>query len=273
VVIRTDCLHLGYGDRLVLADLSFQVAPGEFVGLLGPNGSGKSTLLRALAGLLPPLRGKLLLQGKPPSAWPSRERARTMASVPQATDLRFPFTCLEVVIMGRYPHRRRFAALGDEDLAQALRALKQTTTLHLKDRPVTEVSGGEGQRVVIARALAQEPVLLLLDEATSNLDVRKKLEIFEVLRELNETRRVTVICALHDLNLAALYCRRLLFLKDGRLVMDGPVETAFTPEVLEQVYDTPMEVRWHSGHRRPYALMLPLLGGRQEGAVFREGLQ
>ena len=269
MVIRAESLHLGYGQRQVLTNLSFQVNRGEFVGLLGPNGSGKSTLLRALSGLLAPQAGQVLVQGKPLSAWNSRERARMMAVVPQAADLRFPFTSLEVVLMGRYPHRRRFAALGEEDLVRALESLRQTTTLHLKDRPVTEVSGGEGQRIVIARALAQDPEILLLDEATSSLDVRKKLEIFEILRQLHETRQVTIICAMHDLNLAALYCRRLMFLKDGQVVKDGPTEAAFTPEVLEAVYETPMEVRRHPAHRRPYAIMLPLQGG-EEAAVPQE---
>ncbi len=257
-MIQAESLRLGYGSHAVLDNLSFQVDRGEFVGLLGPNGSGKSTLLRALSGLLPPQAGQVRVQGQPLAAWPSRERAKLMAVVPQNTDLRFPFTSLEVVLMGRYPHRRRFAALEAEDLVRALESLRQTTTLHLKDRPVTEVSGGEGQRIVIARALAQDPEILLLDEATSSLDVRKKLEIFEILRELHETRQVTVICAMHDLNLAALYCRRLMFLKDGRVVTDGPTGTAFTPEVLKEVYETPMEVRRHPVHGRPYAVMLPL---------------
>jgi len=257
-VIRAESLRLGYGSHPVLDNLSFQVDRGEFVGLLGPNGSGKSTLLRALSGLLAPQAGQVWVQAKALAAWNSRDRAKLMAVVAQSTDLRFPFTCLEVVLMGRYPHRRRFAALGEEDLVRALETLRQTTTLHLKDRPVTEVSGGEGQRIVIARALAQDPAILLLDEATSSLDVRKKLEIFEILRELHETRQVTVICAMHDLNLAALYCRRLIFLRDGRVVTDGPTETAFTPDVLEEVYETPMEVRRHPIHGRPYAIMMPL---------------
>jgi cobalamin transport system ATP-binding protein len=112
--------------------------------------------------------------------------------------------------------------------------------------------------VVIARALAQDPEILLLDEATSSLDVRKKLEIFEILKYLNETRRLTLLCAMHDLNLAALYCKRLMFLKEGKIIVDGPTEQVFTPEILEQVYDTHMEVVWHPVHQRPYAVMLPL---------------
>jgi iron complex transport system ATP-binding protein len=139
-----------------------------------------------------------------------------------------------------------------------LKSMRRTTTMHLRERPVNQVSGGECQRVVIARALAQDPRILLLDEATSSLDVRKKLEIFEILAHLNRARGLTVLCAMHDLNLAALYCRRLMFIKDGRIIEDGPTQAVFTPEILAEVYDTIMEVRVHPVCQRPYAVMLPL---------------
>jgi iron complex transport system ATP-binding protein len=261
MVIRAAGLELGYGDRVVLSGLDFHVAPGEFVGILGPNGSGKSTLLHALSGWLAPKSGVLMVEDKPLGGLSSRLRAQTLAVVPQSTEVRFPFSCLEIVLMGRYPHRRRLGSLTADDLIRALKSMRQTTTEHLKERPVTEVSGGECQRVVIARALAQDPRLLLLDEATSSLDVRKKLEIFELLNHLNRTRSLTVLCAMHDLNLAALYCRRLMFVKDGRLLVDGPTEAVFTPEILAEVYDTAMEVRWHPASHRPYAVMLPLPPG------------
>ncbi len=256
-MIRVANLSLGYEHRPVLDGLDFSVAAGEFVGLLGPNGSGKTTLIHALAGMLPPQQGEILLTGEPLATLASRRRARIVAVVPQSTEVRFPFTCLEIVLMGRYPHRRRQFSLTEADLAKALWAMGETATGHLADRPITEVSGGERQRVVVARALAQEPALLLLDEATSSLDVRKKVEIFELLKRLN-SQGLTIICALHDLNLAALYCRRLLFLKGGRLAVDGPTEAVFTAAILEKIYDTPMEVITHPGYGRPYALTLPL---------------
>ena len=263
-MIRVEDLNLGYEDRTVLTDLNFRVDPGEFVGILGPNGSGKSTLLHALSGLLPPKSGKIIIKDQHLGTMASRLRAQILAVVPQSSEVRFPFPCLEIVLMGRYPHRKRLGSLTDEDLLWALRSMRRTTTDHLKERPVTEVSGGERQRVVIARALAQTPQILLLDEATSSLDVRKKLEIFEILKYLNESQGLTVLCAMHDLNLAALYCRRLMFVKDGGIVRDSPTEEVFTPAVLAQVYQTPMEVIRHPGHRRPYAVMLPLTSGVQE---------
>jgi iron complex transport system ATP-binding protein len=264
VVIRAAALELGYGDRLVLTGLDFHVAAGEFVGVLGPNGCGKSTLMHALSGLLPPRGGSITVMDQALRTIPSRLRAQSLAVVPQSSEVRFPFSCLEIVLMGRYPHRRRLGSLTPEDLIWALRSMRRTTTDHLRERPVTQVSGGECQRVVIARALAQDPRILLLDEATSSLDVRKKLEIFEILKHLNQARSLTVLCAMHDLNLAALYCRRLMFIKDGRLIQDGPTEAVFTPEILAAVYDTAMEVRWHPLYQRPYAVMLPLTPGAAE---------
>jgi iron complex transport system ATP-binding protein len=260
-VIKVEALDLGYEDRQVLTGLNFQVNPGEFVGILGPNGSGKSTLLLALSGLLQPQRGRIVIKSEALKELPSRLRAQVLAVVPQTTEVRFPFNCFEIVLMGRYPHRRRLGTLMDTDLIRALKSMRRTTTVHLKERTITEVSGGECQRVVVARALAQEPEILLLDEATSCLDVRKKLEIFEILKHLNEARGLTVLCAMHDLNLAALYCGRLMFVKDGRIVVDGPTDQVFTPEILAQVYDTAMEVVWHPDHQRPYAVMLPLSPG------------
>jgi iron complex transport system ATP-binding protein len=264
VVIRVEALNLGYEDRLVLTGLNFQVNRGEFVGILGPNGSGKSTLLLGLSGLLAPKGGRVIVKSEALGGMPSRLRAQILAVVPQSTEVRFPFTCLEIVLMGRYPRRRRLGALTDSDLVAALQSMRRTTTAHLKERSITEVSGGEGQRVVIARALAQDPEILLLDEATSSLDVRKKLEIFEILKYLNETRGLTVLCAMHDLNLAALYCRRLMFIKDGQVVVDGPTDQVFTPAILAEVYETPMEVVRHPDHQRPYAVMLPLSPGTSE---------
>jgi iron complex transport system ATP-binding protein len=272
VVIRVEALDLGYEDRLVLTGLNFQVNQGEFVGILGPNGSGKSTLIQALSGLLPPQNGRIIIKSEALGSLASRLRAQVLAVVPQSSEVRFPFTCLEIVLMGRYPHRRRLGTLTDTDLLWALKSMRHTTTIHLKERAINEISGGESQRVVIARALAQAPEILMLDEATSNLDVRKKLEIFEIIKFFNETQGLTVLCAMHDLNLAALYCRRLMFIKERRIAVDGPTEQVFTPAILTQVYETPMEVVWHPVHQRPYAVMLPLSPGSLELKEAEESL-
>ena len=178
--------------------------------------------------------------------------------VPQDTPADVPLTAAQMVMLGRYA---RWDAWGQEspaDQAVVRTCMERMHVADLADRPFAELSGGERQRVVIARALAQDPEILLLDEATSSLDVRKKLEIFEILRHLNETRGLTVLCAMHDLNLAALYCRRLMFIKERRIMVDGPTDQVFTPAILGEIYETPMEVVWHPAHQRPYAVMLPL---------------
>ena len=162
-MIKVEALDLGYEDRLVLTGLNFRVNRGEFVGILGPNGSGKSTLLHALSGLLPPKHGRIIIKSEALGGLPSRLRAQILAVVPQSTEIRFPFTCLEIVLMGRYPHRRRLGTLTATDLVAALQSMRRTTTTHLKERTITDVSSGECQRVVIARALAQDPEILLLD--------------------------------------------------------------------------------------------------------------
>lgn len=249
-------LWAGYGGPPVLRGVSLEVPAGDFLGILGPNACGKSTLIRVLSGVLPPSRGSALVGGLDPAAVSPRELAGVVATVPQATDFPFPFTGLEVVSMGRYPRLGRFAAPGHGDRDAVQRALAETDTATLADRYVTELSGGERQRLMLARALAQETEVLFLDEATAAMDVHRKVDAFDLLARVNG-RGVTVVAVMHDLNLAASYCRRLLLLQDGEVVRVGPTRAVFTKEALEAVYGTPLEVDIHRATGRPYALFLP----------------
>jgi iron complex transport system ATP-binding protein len=256
-VIQVDGLWCGYPGRTVLRDVSFSIQPAEFVGILGPNGSGKTTLLLALSGIVPLQGGQIQLDGTVMEQLGHRQRARRMAVVTQEGEVRLPFSCREVVWMGRYPHQKRWQLESREDARLVQRAMVLTDTESLADRLVTAISGGEKQRVMVARALSQDTAVLLLDEATSAMDIRRKLQIFKVLEQLNQQEGLTVLAVLHDINLAAWFCRRLMFLRDGEKVADGRTEEVVTPEVLEDVYGTRVLVQEITDVGRRQVVFLP----------------
>ncbi len=230
-----------YRSVPALDDVSFALEPGEILGIIGPNGSGKSTTLRLMSGVLPPQAGNVLWQGRPLAELRRSELARHLAVVPQDTTIEFPFSVMEVVLMGRAPHLGGFAFEGDADVRVAQAALQRTDTLHLAHRFIHELSGGERQRVILARALAQQPEVLLLDEPGAFLDIRHAVEIYDLLRDL-QAEGMTIATVLHDLNLAALYCDRVALLKAGRLVRLGPPSDVITYATLTAVYDTEVYV-------------------------------
>lgn len=236
-------LSCGYPGRLVLNGISFRIAPGEFVGLLGPNGSGKTTLLLALSGVVPIETGQIDIIQQPLASLKHRERACRIAVVGQETEVRFPFSCKEVVRMGRYPHQKRWQMESPGDSTIVAKALKLTDTENLADRLITAISGGERQRVLMAKALAQDTSVLLLDEATSAMDIHRKLQIFRALEILNREEGLTIMTVLHDINLAALFCRRLMLLKNGQIAADGETGAVMNSEILKQVYDTDVLVQ------------------------------
>lgn len=242
-VISVEDLWCGYAGRPVIQGVSFDVKRSEFVGLLGPNGSGKTTLLLAISGVMSIERGLVTIDGHPLPALKHRERARHMAVVPQETEVRFPFECEEVVRMGRYPHQKRWQAESDKDRKAVTKALRLTDAGMLAERLITAISGGEKQRVFVAKALAQEAPIMLLDEATSAMDINRKLQIFRVLEMLSREEGLTVMAVMHDINLAALFCTRLLLLKAGRVVADGDTQSVMTAETLKVVYDTDVVVQ------------------------------
>jgi len=243
ILWQLDQVGFGYGDQSVLRDLDLQLEKGHCYGVLGPNGSGKTTLLDLFCGLPVPGTGKLKLCGQSLSGWQPRQLARKVALVPQDFVVRFGFSVREVVEMGRHPHLGRFATLTESDHALVDSVMQEMGVDTLADRPVTRLSGGEKQRVAVARALAQDPEVLLLDEATSNLDIYHSLSILGLIRRRVREQGLTVVAALHDLNLAGFFCDQLIFLKKGRLLYQGTVDEVLHPDVIRKVYGVDARVR------------------------------
>jgi cobalamin transport system ATP-binding protein len=248
-------VSFGYGSRkgnrtFTLREVSVSVARGSLTGLLGPNGCGKTTLLKLLSGVLHPEQGTVSLDGRLLRRISRREVARHIAVVPQETHPAFDYSALEMVLMGRHPHLSPFQLEGPQDLAVAREAMLATGTADLADRPYMTLSGGEKQRVIIASALAQRPDVLLLDEPTASLDLGYQLEVASLLSRLNRERGVTMVIATHDLNLAAGLCDRLVLMRGGRVLAQGPTKDVLTAPMVRQLYDVDADVRFHdrAGH-------------------------
>ncbi|MHB8994183.1 MAG: heme ABC transporter ATP-binding protein [Armatimonadota bacterium] len=254
-ILQANALHASYGGTEVLRHVDLSLQPGEMVGLLGPNGSGKSTLLRVLSGLLAPKSGSVTLAGMDLHSHTARQRARLIGLVPQYAHIPFAFSVTDVVAMGRNPYLGLLQGPGAQDQAAIAAALERTDCLHLRERLVTELSGGELQRVIIARALAQEPRVLLLDEPTAHLDLNHQLDIANLLRQLNREQGLTVLWVSHDLNLAAEFCERLVMLKDGKLVADGTPDEVITPQWLADVYGLKLPVANNPASGRPQVII------------------
>jgi iron complex transport system ATP-binding protein len=224
--------------------VDLDLAAGEIVGVLGPNGSGKTTLVRVLSGVLAPYRGSVRIGGRELVGLARRELARAVAVVAQEPVFDFPFTALETVLLGRHPHLTGVAFESARDRELAMAALERLDAAPLADRLVSELSAGERQRVVVARALAQETPVLLLDEPSSFLDLRHQVELFDLVRELAAEGRA-VLAVVHDLNLAAEYCDRVLLLDGGRVAAGGPTEEVLTYANLKRVFGTEVYVDVH----------------------------
>jgi iron complex transport system ATP-binding protein len=231
-----------YGARWGLEGIDFELKRGELVGMIGPNGSGKSTLLRLMDGLLRAEGGEILLQDRPMSSCRRGDIARQIAMVPQESVFRFPFSVFEVVLMGRFAHMGLLPFEGREDLEIARQSMRLTETLDLATRSINELSGGEKQRVLIARALTQRAHIIMLDEPTSFLDIRHKVEIFELISSLARAQEISVIIVSHDISLAAQYCNRMLLLHDGRVFKTGTPEEVVTADNIGTAYQCPVLV-------------------------------
>lgn len=231
-MISINHISVGFGHRTVLADISARLAAGRITALMGPNGCGKTTLLRCIAGLLRPDEGNVAIEGRPVLDYPARLLAQRVAFVAQHVHTDFDFTAFETVLMGRNPYLRRLQNETPADLEAVRQAMLQTGTWHLRHAHPNEMSGGELQRVMIARALAQQTPLLLMDEPVSNLDIAHQIEVMRLLRTLAKT----VVIVLHDLNLALRFCDDLLLIHDGHLLYHGPIDEGLSPDRIATAY-------------------------------------
>jgi len=230
------CAYAVNGRRSVVKEVNLSLHRGELVGLIGPNGAGKTTLLRALSRLLPPQTGQVLLDGRDIWQLSPRQVAQRIGRVPQSTQLVWSYTVNHVVSMGRFPHRSWLAPFNGHDASAVEQALSRLQLQSLRHRPLTTLSGGEQQRVLIARALAQEPTILLLDEPIANLDINHQYQVLTLLRELAQRSQLAVILAIHDLELAARYCDRLVLLNRGEVWAAGQPNEVLQVEHLRSVF-------------------------------------
>jgi iron complex transport system ATP-binding protein len=221
---------------------SFQAKPREVVAILGPNASGKSTLLKLIAGALAPLSGRILLNGFVTHSLTPRTRAQRIAVVQQESVMLFPSLVWEFVLQGRHAHGRSLRFESEDDVIIAKNALAQVGAADLSDRSMDQISGGEKQRVILARALAQQPLLLLLDEPTLHLDIAAQVDLLHTLRRLAAENRYTVVVVTHELNLAAEYADQVVLMQRGRCLRVGPPASIYQRELLEQVFQTPLTV-------------------------------
>jgi iron complex transport system ATP-binding protein len=257
--IQTNNLTFGYKHRPVLHSLSLSIAGGEMVGILGPNGSGKTTLLKIFSGVLR-AEGEVRIKDKHIESYHRRELSQLFAVVQQEARVNFPYSAAEIVLMGRASYHSPLALENQHDLEVARTSMDLTDSLAFADRYLHELSGGEKQRVMIARALAQEPEILLLDEPSAFLDLKHQIQVFELLLRLNRERGLTIIAALHDVNLAALFFPRLLILCNGRIHRDGAPGEVLTEKTIEEVYGIRVRIEHDSGTKKPQLFICPSVG-------------
>ena len=255
-MLRINGLGCGYYDRQVLWDINLEVPPKEIMGIIGPNGSGKTTLLRAVSRLLKPKQGSIHLDGKDIWQMKYRELAKRVAVVSQGLPEE-TLTVEEFVLLGRIPHFEGLQFLEtnhDFEVAEGCMAL--TDVLRLKDRPIGQISGGERQLALIARALTQEPALLLLDEPTTYLDIAHQVGMLDLIKRLNRKLGLTVLMVLHDLNLASEYCDKVALLSNGKIYKQGRPEEVLNYKVIEDVYKTVVVLQKNPVSKKPYILLV-----------------
>jgi len=250
-------LSAGYDKEYVIADIAFSLRRGDFLTVMGCNGSGKSTLIKSLQGMLAKVSGTVLMEKSNLFELNSRQIAKSIAYVPQMSDLSFDFSVKEIIEMGRYSYQRRIGGVTSKDSRIVNEVMEKTDTDHLQNKNLGQLSGGERQRVFLARALAQDTPLLFLDEPSSHLDIKYQIEIYEILKRLQNESDKTVLAAEHNINLAIPYTQRILFLKKGRVHSLGPAEKLVTEETIREVFEVDVDIRKNPRTNLPEISLIP----------------
>ena len=256
VRLKVKNVEFSYASVPILKDICIELAASEMLGVVGPNGAGKSTLLRCIDRILKPQRGSILLDEREIKKMSMIELAKKLGYIPQSTFQVFPATVFDTVLLGRRPHVGWRS--GEKDRKKVLKALQMLNIEKFAMRDINELSGGQQQKVFIARALTQEPDVLLLDEPTSNLDIKHQLEVMEIIKSIVREKEISAIMAIHDLNLASRYADRIIMMNDGEIFSAGDSVSVLTPESIKQVYGVEAEV--NHIHGRPYIVPIRSVG-------------
>ena len=249
MVLDISSLSFNFGSKNILADIDLSIKNNGIVGIIGPNGSGKSTLLKCIYRVLKPKTGTIFIDGKNINDYQFKETAKKMAVVAQHNDTHFDFNVLEMVLIGRSPHKKFMERDSAEDIELAYKALEQVNMKDFADRNFSSLSGGEKQRIILARALVQNTDCLILDEPTNHLDIKHQLHFMSLAKDL----KITVISAIHDLNIAAMYCDKIYALKEGQIIAAGSVNEVITEEVIKTLYDVEAKIIYDE-EKKPHVI-------------------
>ncbi|KXZ40675.1 iron complex transport system ATP-binding protein [Alkalithermobacter thermoalcaliphilus JW-YL-7 = DSM 7308] len=253
-MVNIDNLSYSFEDTKVLDNINLNIEKGKFYSIIGPNGSGKTTLFKNISKALQVPRNTIFIENKDITRIASKDMAKKVSCVPQDTNIEFDFSVIDIVLMGRTPYLRMFQDETDEDIQIAKMAMEMTNTWHLKDKKINQISGGERQRVIIARAIAQSTQIILLDEPISNLDIHNQIEILDTIKKLNKEKNLTVISILHDLNLALAYSDEIFLLNKGKIVSKGDPHKVLTEENIKNVYNMKVNIIKNPLTGNPYII-------------------